>query len=83
MQEAQAAIEAVRARPTPPVQADVDIDALAQAFTALPDNLAKGEFLEKQAASLSSDDFARLSDEIKRRKRLAKTAEKFSDLLDD
>ncbi|MFP3801975.1 hypothetical protein [Paraburkholderia sp. SIMBA_027] len=83
LQEAQATIEAARARPTSPVEEAADINALAQAFAALPDNLAKGEFLEKQASTLSSDDFAQLSDEIKRRKRLAKTTEKFSDLLDD
>jgi len=84
-QEPHPASQAVRARPTPPVQAEAqaDIDALAQAFAALPDNLARGEFLEEQATSLSGDDFARLSGETKRRKRLAKTNGKFSDLLDD
>ncbi|WP_321853376.1 hypothetical protein [Paraburkholderia tropica] len=83
LKAAQATIEAARARPTSPVQAEADIDALANAFAVLPDNVAKGEFLEKQATLLSSDDFAALREEIKRRKRLAKTAEKYSDLLDD
>ncbi len=80
MHDAQAATGTRRTRP---VQSEADVDALAQAFAALPDNPAKAAFLEKQSLLLSSDDFARLSDEIKRRKQLAKSAEKFSDLLDD
>lgn len=63
--------------------AGIDIGALAQQFLALKDDAARSEFLETQAEKLPGDDFNALREEVKRRKKLAKSAEKYADLLGD
>lgn len=60
-----------------------DFGALAQQFVELKDDVARSEFLETQSEKLSDDDFNALREEIKRRKKLAKSAEKYGDLLGD
>jgi len=57
--------------------------AMAQQFLALKDDVARSAFLEARSEDLSDNEFETLRDEIKRRKKLAKSAEKYSDLLGD
>jgi hypothetical protein len=60
-----------------------DIERLARDFLELRDKSAKSEFLAMQESALGEEDFRVLTQEIKRQKELAKSAEKYGDLLDD